>query len=113
MVKEKSESGEMEEIEAFNGTIPQALMMINGPLVNDSGDHRQRGSFINYILKTYRTTKDRVERIYLMVLSRKPTTKEVTHFERYVKRSLYNDKKLAYEDLYWVLLNSAEFALNH
>ncbi|MCS5610401.1 MAG: DUF1549 and DUF1553 domain-containing protein [Candidatus Poribacteria bacterium] len=107
------DNGEMEEIEAFNGTIPQALMMINGPLVNDSGDHRQRGSFINYILKTYRTTKDRVERIYLMVLSRKPTTKEVTHFERYVKRSLYNDKKLAYEDLYWVLLNSAEFALNH
>ena len=103
----------MEEIEAFNGTIPQALMMINGPLVNDSGDHLQRGSFINYILNSYRTTKDRLDRIYLMVLSRKPTTKEITYFERYMKRSLYNDKKLAYEDLYWVLLNSAEFALNH
>ena len=107
------DNGEMEEIEAFNGTIPQALMMINGPLVNESGDHRQRGSFINYNLKSYRTTKDRLDRIYLMVLSRKPTTKEITYFERYMKRSLYNDKKLAYEDLYWVLLNSAEFALNH
>jgi len=48
-----------------------------------------------------------------MVLSRKPTSKEMTHFERYMNRSLYNNKKLAYEDLYWVLLNSAEFALNH
>ena len=107
------DNGEMEEIEAFNGTIPQALMMINGDLVNDSADHRERGSFVNYVLDNWRDTIDRVRFIYLTVLSRKPTSKEQTYFQRYLERSLYTDKDLAYEDLYWVLLNSAEFSLNH
>ena len=107
------DNGEMEEIEAFNGTVPQALMMINGSLVNDSANYKERGSFVNYVLDNWRDTVDRVQYIYLSVLSRKPTSKEQTYFQRYLERSLYRDKDLAYEDLYWVLLNSAEFSLNH
>ena len=106
-------NGEMEEIEAFNGTIPQALMMINGDIVNDSASHEDRGTFINYVLGRWREPIERMEYIYLNVLSRLPTAKEKTYFQRYLERSLYNDKDLAYEDLYWVLLNSAEFSLNH
>ena len=107
------DNGEMEEIEAFNGTVPQALMMINGSMVNDSANHEERGSFINYVLKKWREPLERMEYIYLSVLSRLPTAKEKNYFQRYLERSLYSNKKLAYEDLYWVLLNSAEFSLNH
>ncbi len=107
------DNGEMEEIEAFNGTVPQALMMINGDLVNNSANHAQHGSFINFVLGKWRDPMERLEYIYLTVLSRKPTNKERTYFQRYLERSLYRDKKLAYEDMYWVLLNSAEFSLNH
>jgi hypothetical protein len=106
-------NGEMEEIEAFNGTIPQALMMINGSLVNDSGNHNERGGLLNYILKTQRTSSDRLDAIYLTILSRPPTMAEKSYFERYLRSSLYRNEDLAYEDLYWALLNSAEFALNH
>ena len=106
-------NGEMEEIEAFNGTVPQALMMINGNIVNDSANHEDRGSFINYVLEKWRDPIERVEHIYLNVLSRLPTSKEKTYFQRYLERSLYRNKDFAYEDLYWVLLNSAEFSLNH
>ncbi|MCY3722109.1 MAG: hypothetical protein OXG97_07795 [Candidatus Poribacteria bacterium] len=107
------DNGEMEEIEAFNGTIPQALMMINGDLVNDSANHEEYGSFVNYVLGKWREPMERMEYIYLNVLSRFPTSKEKTFFRRYLERSLYRNKDLAYEDLYWVLLNSAEFSLNH
>ena len=107
------DNGEMEEIEAFNGTIPQALMMINGDMVNDSASHEERGSFVNYVLGKWREPIERMEHIYLNVLSRLPTAKEKTYFRRYLERSLYRNKDLAYEDLYWVLLNSAEFSLNH
>ncbi len=107
------DNGEMEEIEAFNGTVPQALMMINGSMVNDSASHGERGSFVNYVLAKWRAPADRLEYIYLNVLSRLPTAKEKTYFQRYMERSLYRNKDLAYEDLYWVLLNSAEFSLNH
>lgn len=106
-------NGEMEEIEAFNGTIPQALMMINGSIVNDSANHADRGSFVNYVLGKWRDPIERMEYIYLSVLSRLPTSKEKTYFQRYLERSLYRNKDLAYEDLYWVLLNSAQFSLNH
>ena len=107
------DNGEMEEIEAFNGTVPQALMMINGNMVNDSASHGERGSFVNYVLEKWREPADRLQHIYLNVLSRLPTAKEKTYFQRYRERSLYRNKDLAYEDLYWVLLNSAEFSLNH
>ncbi len=107
------DNGEMEEIEAFNGTVPQALMMINGSMVNDSASHGERGSFVNYVLAKWRAPADRLEYIYLNVLSRLPTAKEKTYFQRYMERSLYRNKDFAYEDLYWVLLNSAEFSLNH
>ena len=107
------DNGEMEEIEAFNGTVPQALMMINGNMVNNSASHGERGSFVNYVLEKWREPADRLEYIYLNVLSRLPTAKEKTYFQRYMERSLYRNKDLAYEDLYWVLLNSAEFSLNH
>ncbi len=107
------DNGEMEEIEAFNGTIPQALMMINGNMVNDSTRHEEYGSFVNYVLGKWREPMERMKYIYLNVLSRLPTSKEKTYFQRYLERSLYRNKNLAYEDLYWVLLNSAEFSLNH
>lgn len=107
------DNGEMEEIEAFNGTVPQALMMINGDLVTKSTNYKKRNSFIYYVLQKWRETPERVEHIYLTVLSRKPTAKEQTFFKRYLDRSNYREKRLAYEDLYWVLLNSAEFSLNH
>ena len=107
------DNGEMEEIEAFNGTVPQALMMINGEMVNDSASHDERGGFVNYVLEKWREPANRMEYIYLNILSRLPTAKEKTYFQRYMERSLYNNEKYAYEDLYWVLLNSAEFSLNH
>ena len=107
------DNGEMEEIEAFNGTVPQALMMINGSLVNDSGYHKARGGLLHYILKTYRSKRDRLDQIYLTILSRYPRTSERSYFNRYLRSSLYRNDALAYEDLYWALLNSAEFALNH
>lgn len=107
------DNGEMEEIEAFNGTVPKALMMINGEIVNDSARHEVLGSFLNYVLGKWRAPMERMEYIYLNVLSRLPTTKERTYFKNYLDQSLYRDKNLAYEDLYWVLLNSAEFSLNH
>jgi hypothetical protein len=106
-------NGEREEVEAFNGTVPQALMMINGSLVNDSGSHKERGSLINYILKTQSAKRERLDQIYLTILSRYPTTEERAYFDRYLRSSLYRNEALAYEDLYWSLLNSAEFALNH
>ena len=63
-------------------------MMIHSPLVNDSADSKRRGSLLSSIFDRRRTLDERLERIYLTTLSRRPTTKEKAYFKRYLERSL-------------------------
>ena len=74
---------------------------------------KHEACLLHHILKTHRTKRARLDQIYLTILSRYPRTSERTYFDRYLRSSLYRNDALAYEDLYWALLNSAEFALNH
>ena len=73
----------------------------------------------------FMTTKDRVETLYLAALSRKPSAKELDRSVRFIdnavktspatldeaaRRAVYGN---AMADVFWVLLNSSEFSLNH
>ena len=102
---------EMEEDEMNNPTIAQALMMLNGSLVND-GIVAKEGTRLARILSQTVETQRRLDKIYLATLSRLPTGAERAFFRSYLNGYKRNPKR-AYEDLYWSLLNSAEFASNH
>ncbi|MBM3214153.1 DUF1553 domain-containing protein [Candidatus Poribacteria bacterium] len=102
-----------DEAEVINkATISQALMMLNGEIVNE-GSRRRSGTRLDRILTTATTRDRRVEAIYVSVLSRLPTPAERSYFKRYQDSSSYRDSDKCFEDLYWGLLNSAEFATNH
>jgi hypothetical protein len=103
---------EMEEDEINKATISQALMLLNGTIVND-GIIAKEGTRLDRILRTQTDAQRRIDSIFLSVLSRKPTGDERSYFRNYQQSSGYRDKKKAFEDLYWSLLNSAEFASNH
>jgi hypothetical protein len=56
----------------------------------------------------------RVEAIFLAALSRLPTSEEAQKYGSYVQRGGVNyDEKKALADVFWALLNSSEFILNH
>lgn len=55
---------EGDESTTFNGSIPQALMMMNGDLVKDAIS-AQKGSFLNTILAEAPKDTDRIRRLYL------------------------------------------------
>jgi hypothetical protein len=93
----------------FQGTIQQALMIMNGPLPN--GEIGRVNNQLDRILKQFPSSRDRIERIFLSVLCRYPSPKEVLKFVPYVSGA--GPKKEPYEDVYWVLLNSSEFLFNH
>jgi hypothetical protein len=93
-------------------TISQALMMLNGPIVNE-GSRRASGTRLARILDKETSREKRVDAIYLAVLSRYPTPSERSYFRFYYDGSSYREKEKCYEDLYWGLLNSSEFASNH
>jgi hypothetical protein len=93
----------------FQGTIPQALMIMNGSLPN--GEIGRKNNRLDKILGQFPAPEERLERIFLTVLCRRPTPAEASKFLPYVKAS--GPKNVAYEDVYWVLLNSSEFLFNH
>jgi len=60
------------------------------------------------------TTPGRIEALYLQTLSRKPRPEESERLVRYVESGgPRHDPKEALTDVFWALLNSAEFMLNH
>ncbi len=87
------------------GTIPQALFLMNSPQVNQSIAN-PRGVLAD-ILSENPENPEAIEALYLQVLSRTPTEEEqetcLTFLDEVANR------REAFEDILWVLVNSTEF----
>jgi hypothetical protein len=101
---------EGEESSSFDGSIPQALMMMNGDLVQDAVSFKS-GSHLAEILSGKGNEVQKVQKIYLTALSRLPTKGELNAVQRFFRSS--RDPITVYSDLFWALLNSNEFIFNH
>jgi len=99
---------EMADRGIYQGTILQALMIMNGSTNAEIGKANNR---LDKILKQFASPEERLERIFLTVLCRPPSPREQSTYLPYVKAG--GAKKDAYEDVYWVLINSSEFLFNH
>ncbi|MBD3672699.1 MAG: DUF1549 domain-containing protein [Planctomycetaceae bacterium] len=96
---------------SFNGSIPQALMMMNGELVTRATS-LERGSFLSETIASPGDDVAKVKEIYLATLSRYPNGRELSSISKLFRSSGPN-KAYAYQDLLWALLNSNEFIVNH
>jgi hypothetical protein len=67
----------------FEGTVSQALALLNGRLVG-GGTSDVVGSAIDRILAQPDSDKDKIEALYLRTVSRRPTPEESEYFVRYV-----------------------------
>jgi hypothetical protein len=101
-----------EETTTFNGTIPQTLMMMNGDLVNKATSV-DKGSFLERVSKDAKMNNAaKIQHLYLAALARRPTTQEIALAnELMVLRK--GDPIAALQDVWWAVLNSNEFILNH
>lgn len=99
----------------FSGSIPQALMMMNGELVR-SAVSAEEGSYLHTVLwdQKYRNDTARIQELYLAALGRLPGRAEIGALTSHVQAARTpQDKLTAYQDIYWALLNSNEFIVNH
>lgn len=106
---------EAQESNIFQGTIPQALMMMNGELIANATSGAP-GSFLakvrdRALSRPGRQAEHMVTALYLSALSRHPSRDELNQAARYLQGS--PDPMGVMEDLFWALLNSNEFVLNH
>jgi len=102
----------------FNGTVVQALLMMNGKDINEAISRKDKGA-VALAIKN-RSEQAAIQELYLTALNRLPTAREVSvivsQFRFRDPRLTMNDYKnpnRRYEDLFWALLNSNEFLLNH
>jgi hypothetical protein len=100
------------ESSAFNGTIPQALVMMNGPLVNHATGNKPGSMLAKVAGDETMNNGDKIRYLYLAAFSRQPTKQEIN-----ISNELLAERKgnvgAALQDIWWALLNSNEFILNH
>lgn len=88
------------------GTIPQALLMMNSALVNTYVAATGK-TFLAEALKKNMKDDEVVAALYERTLSRQPRSEEMATCRRYLAR--VNSRQEAFEDIFWSLVNSTEF----
>lgn len=97
----------------YQTSILQALYLMNSEFITRQTSLRQNPTLAT--LAEQRTdTARKLESLYLVVLSRKPRPEESERLVKYVDGGgTEGDTKQALADVFWILLNSPEFVLNH
>ena len=135
---------ENDESTTFNGTIPQALVMMNGQLMGNALNGGQ-GAFLRRLLESptgklasskkskkkrrprrnssrptnraasslRKSIPQKIETLFLVTLSRKPTSSEMNNFNNAYQSRGNRDAIQGMQDVFWALLNSNEFITNH
>ncbi len=106
----------------FEGSIPSALLMMNGILTaRATGSEVQGGrpmkrvkkgdpvTRLEQILESRKGDEERLRAVFITALSRQPSAKELARYGGHVRGRSEN----GYEDVLWALLNSSEFLFNH
>ena len=114
------------EATTFNGTIPQALMMFNGAMIRRATES-DRGSFLADIANDQSMQpKQKIDFLFKSALARKPSTTEMVIANKLLAARMNDqgrggNKKVdlnkagvaALQDIWWAVLNSNEFIINH
>jgi hypothetical protein len=82
--------------------------MMNGPLM-DKALEPGGGTYLGEVLRSPGGEAEKIEQLCLAALSRKPTPRELTAMRQLLKKSASGPE--GYQDLFWALLNSNEFAV--
>jgi hypothetical protein len=94
-------------------SITQALALMNGQFLNTVTSTEGSPTLVAVCETPGMTTATRVEALYLAALSRKPTAKELGRMVKFVTEGGTGRTTERLSDVFWVLLNSPEFRLNH
>lgn len=102
---------EGEETTSFNGTIPQALMLFNGDLVKKATSS-EKGSFLSDLASSELNNTQKINHLFEAAFARKPSMNEVKVANQLLA-ARKGDLTAALQDIWWAVLNSNEFILNH
>jgi hypothetical protein len=97
----------------FRLSILQALALMNGKLVAGATDQEESQTLAAVLDAPFMDNAQRIETLYLATLGRPPSSGEAERLLKYVNGGVDGNSRKALADLFWALLNSGEFILNH
>jgi hypothetical protein len=101
-----------EETTTFNGTIPQALMLMNGAMVRRATGNRPGSMLARVAASADLDSGEKIRHLYLAALARRPTREELAISDELLAARDGN-VGAALQDIWWALLNCNEFILVH
>jgi hypothetical protein len=101
-----------QELQERSGTIPQALLRMNGNMTRNAIE-TDGFSASNRVVSMCKTNEDVVETCFLICASRRPTQAENEYFLAQLESSNERSRNTIVADMFWILLNSPEFSWNH
>ena len=109
LFRDENESPLMKET-----TILQALAMMNGDFVDNATTLDNSQTLRAVVDFPLMSNDERLETLFIAALSRRPTEGEKASFGKYITDGgTSGNAKEAFADIFWALLNSSEFLLNH
>ena len=101
------------ELEQRSGTIPQALLRMNGKIANEAS-RAELFNAASSVASMTQSDADCVDTSYLVCLTRRPDADERRHFVSQLREARnQNERKRIVEDMFWALFNAPEFSWNH
>jgi Protein of unknown function (DUF1553)/Protein of unknown function (DUF1549) len=95
-------------------SILQALALMNGKLIADVTSIERSMTLQAVINSPFMDNKQKLDTLYMATLSRPMKPHEASKMLRYVEEGgPSKDETKALADVFWVLLNSGEFSINH
>ena len=95
----------------FNGSVHQVLTMMNGPLMKRATSMK-KGGFLHTVVRSKMTPPEKINHLFLAALGRTPTPEEIQTANRLLVQRR-GDVSAILQDVWWALLNSNEFILDH
>ena len=92
-----------------DSNLAQALQLINGPTINEK--IRNPNNRLGKLLSEKKSDNEILDALYLATLSRLPNDAERQPAMNHVNKN--TDKRRAWEDVVWALLNTREFLFRH
>ena len=95
-------------------SILQALALMNGKFVSDATSLRSSNTLAAIADVPFMTLEQKIDALFLAALSRSPRAEERDRLVTYAQRGGgQSAPSAALADIFWVLLNTSEFLLNH
>ncbi len=110
-VKDYGDLGD-DEFKDRAGTIPQALLRMNGRFAREMGEAGPANAS-GRISSMAPTPEKCLEVCFLVCLSRRPTAEEIAVMLPALESAEKNQYAQVVEDIYWSLFNAPEFSWNH